>query len=277
MKVLLYNCNPKEFLAISLLVFLAGTGFIFLIERKGIYGYYLTSATSPPILYPSFKTSTYKESSLIRRGSAGGSANAISANFSHLTLWSSDFHISPIADIKHLLSRFGVKVIDKSLSGHCSLMSTCARDIRVIDRENGISLGACPNHLRTEFYEAYIDNEEMSSVDGFLCNHAISMCELFMPFGKPMIAIASTRYEIGRHELPRWLNWNENLRRISNKWYNTIAANNFYDKVSFVLLVLASSPVSRSGSVCLVLYGIFLWYWRHTIPPILLQLCQCKV
>lgn len=35
-----------------------------------------------------------------------------------LLLWSSDFHISPIADIKDLLMN-DVLVIDKSLSGHC--------------------------------------------------------------------------------------------------------------------------------------------------------------
>jgi hypothetical protein len=58
-----------------------------------------------------------------------------------LTLWSSDFHISPIADIKHLLQpvfevqldsselkvKVGVSVIDKSLSGHCHLTNTCQR------------------------------------------------------------------------------------------------------------------------------------------------------
>ena len=35
-----------------------------------------------------------------------------------LLLWSSDFHISPIADIKDLLQN-EVHIIDKSLSGHC--------------------------------------------------------------------------------------------------------------------------------------------------------------
>ena len=38
--------------------------------------------------------------------------------FKDIVLWSSDFHISPIADIKDAMKEFGVKVIDKSLSGH---------------------------------------------------------------------------------------------------------------------------------------------------------------
>jgi len=53
-----------------------------------------------------------------------------------LRLWSSDFHISPIADIKDLL-RDSALVIDKSLSGHCHLTDTCERDLRVITKMNG--------------------------------------------------------------------------------------------------------------------------------------------
>jgi hypothetical protein len=47
------------------------------------------------------------------------------------TFWSSDFHISPIADLKDLFVPMGMKVIDKSLSAHCKLMGTCAKDLKV--------------------------------------------------------------------------------------------------------------------------------------------------
>ena len=36
-------------------------------------------------------------------------------------------------------------------------------------------------------------DQEMNTVDAILCTHATSMCELFMPFNKSLIAIASTR------------------------------------------------------------------------------------
>jgi hypothetical protein len=116
-----------------------------------------------------------------------------SASSSKLTLWSSDFHISPIADIKHQLKDYGVTVIDKSLSGHCHLTDTCERDLHVITKLNGIHLRPCANQLRREFYNSYKADPVMQSVDAFLCTHAASMCELFMPFQKPMIVIASTR------------------------------------------------------------------------------------
>jgi hypothetical protein len=111
-----------------------------------------------------------------------------------VTLWSSDFHISPIADIKHLLLQSpNVTVIDKSLSGHCHLTKTCANGLRVINRENGIALAPCPNQIRRDFYGSYKADPVMLNVDGFICTHAASMCELFMPFQKPLIVIASTR------------------------------------------------------------------------------------
>jgi hypothetical protein len=149
--------------------------------------------------------------------------------YPNLVLWSSDFHISPVADLKSFLSRFKVKIIDKSLSGHCHLTQTCATNLKVLNQENGINLDPCPNRLRREFYEAYKDDPELAQVDAFLCLHATSMCELFMPFGKPLIVITSTRYEIGRYEDYRWKTWNDNLQRISSRPENTIAANNYYD------------------------------------------------
>jgi len=50
-----------------------------------------------------------------------------------------------------------------------------------------------------------------------------------MPFGRPLIVIASTRYEIGRHDATRWKAWTANLRRIAADPRNTVAANNLYD------------------------------------------------
>lgn len=113
-----------------------------------------------------------------------------------LVMWSSDFHISPIADIKHLLKDYNVRIIDKSLSGHCHLMNTCEKDLRVINKQNGIRLSPCPNKIRRDFYTSYVNDVEFNSADALLCNHATSMCELFMPFNKPLIVIASTRFVI---------------------------------------------------------------------------------
>ena len=56
-----------------------------------------------------------------------------------LTVWSSDFHIAPPRDIKEIFKIFSTKMIDKSLSGHCKLTSTCQTDLQVLTFQNGTS------------------------------------------------------------------------------------------------------------------------------------------
>lgn len=150
-----------------------------------------------------------------------------------LTMWSSDFHIAPIADLKHLFATLDggmrVRIIDKSLSAHCHMMGTCAEDLRVLTRENGLTLEPCPNELKLQFFLEYEHDPEMRGVDVFLCNHAAAMCEVFMPFNRPMIVLASTRYELGRHTADRWQEWNQNLQRIAEHPGSIVVANNAYD------------------------------------------------
>ena len=66
----------------------------------------------------------------------------------------------------------------------------------------------------------------MRSVDAFLCHHACGLCEAFMPFNKSLVVVASTRFEIGRHDPKRWRLWVENLRTIARHPRNVVAANN---------------------------------------------------
>jgi hypothetical protein len=154
------------------------------------------------------------------------------------TFWSSDYHISPIADIKDIFAPLGMKIIDKSLSGHCAVgpnqkQPTCARDLKVLTRKNAFYLGweknQCPHDIKRKFWEAYKNDAEMRSVDAFLCHHSSPLCELFMSFGRPLVVVASTRYEIGRYDKDAWAVWNNNLRAIAANPRNIVAANNHYD------------------------------------------------
>ncbi|CAH1779013.1 unnamed protein product [Owenia fusiformis] len=150
-----------------------------------------------------------------------------SAKTRPIVLWSNDFHISPINDLKSFLGAMRATFIDKSLSGHCHLTKTCATDLKVLNKGNGINLDRPA--IYTEFYEAYKDDPEMEKVDAFVCFHPSSMCEIFMPFNKSIIVIPSTRFEMGRHTKDRWNAWNLNLKRISEQPQNTVGANNQYD------------------------------------------------
>lgn len=45
-------------------------------------------------------------------------------------LWSQDYHITPMLDLKSLLQPIGVRVIDNSLSYHCGKIGTCANNLK---------------------------------------------------------------------------------------------------------------------------------------------------
>jgi hypothetical protein len=47
---------------------------------------------------------------------------------------------------------FQTKVIDKSLSGHCHLSNTCERDLRVMNKQNGINLGSLTYFITHDAY-----------------------------------------------------------------------------------------------------------------------------
>jgi hypothetical protein len=85
------------------------------------------------------------------------------------------------------------------------------------------------NKISSKFYQFYKNQIEISMVDAFICFHPASMCELYMPFNRSIIVIASTRYELSRFEPEEWEKWNENLIKISRDPKNVIAANNLYD------------------------------------------------
>jgi len=145
-----------------------------------------------------------------------------------LVIWSNDYHVSPISDLKHLLKPFGVSFIDKSLAINCHLTNTCQgrKSLKIINRVNALNLNYS---LIRKFYETYKDDAEMQSVDAFVCFHPASMCELFMPFNKSIIVIASTRYELGRFGEDRWTKWNNNLQQIAKIPTNVVGGNNRYD------------------------------------------------
>ncbi|ELT90573.1 hypothetical protein CAPTEDRAFT_209626 [Capitella teleta] len=143
-----------------------------------------------------------------------------------LVIWSMDYHIGPIQDVKSLLEPLGVHFIDKSLSNNCWRTKTCAKNLRSFQADFGIDP---PPEMVKTFQLTYSEDPEMLSVDAFLCFHPAAMCELFMPFNRSMIVVATTRYELGRHSPEQWRKWNDNLLKIHRNPRNVVASNNEYD------------------------------------------------
>jgi hypothetical protein len=140
------------------------------------------------------------------------------------TIWSNDYHIAPIANMKRQLPE--ARFIDKSLSRHCQSTNTCAANLKVLTYDNGIAPSAA---TQAAFVSAYKDDPEFATVDIVVCFHPSAMCELFMPLKKRLFVIATTRYEMGRHSPRAWAAWNSNLRAIASNPRNVVAANNLYD------------------------------------------------
>jgi hypothetical protein len=154
-----------------------------------------------------------------------------------LTILSTDFHISPIADLKDiaakLATRVHVNITDLSLSGSCSRSDTCAPPgslavLRHGDWEGGIYASA---EAKRAFFTEYASVDSfVSKFDAVVCMHPTGMCEFYMPFNSSMIIWSTTRFEQGREGDPaRLTGFVKNFRAIAARPGNVVLANNLYD------------------------------------------------
>jgi hypothetical protein len=135
-----------------------------------------------------------------------------------------------IADIKDFLGKhvqpYNVKIIDKSLSGHCHLMGTCAKDLLVSPPIES----KCPFHDGRRLFEAYKNkNDEMKEVDIIVSDNPFSQFEYYMGLGKSFILYAGTRFEHGREAQHQWRILNENIKIVAKDPRHVILANSHYD------------------------------------------------
>lgn len=148
-----------------------------------------------------------------------------------LVIWAIDTHATPTYDLLVFLKPMGVNFIYRNYDNdfmRCQPKNNCDKDspLKVLKRENLVNL----DHKDIpRFYEAYKDDPVMKSVDAFVCYHLVSLCELYKPFNKSVIIIATLRYEYGRFGKERWTFWNRNLVEYASQPSNVVAANNLYD------------------------------------------------
>ena len=88
-------------------------------------------------------------------------------------------------------------VEEHSFSGACGKKfggrkPTCARGLKVVTAANAFDLCPRPHALRRSFFHAYRGpSSALQHVDAFVCNHPPALCELYMPFNKSILVIAS--------------------------------------------------------------------------------------
>ena len=137
-----------------------------------------------------------------------------------------DLHISVIADIKHIFNDLGHQVDNWSISGHSYLMGSPPDQVDVINQHTWRNIN---EELADQFYHRYKDTLE--KYDGFIVTHTPCFSMLYEKFNKPIITIASTRYEDPfSSDMIKWAKFNRYLQAQVDKEKISAVANNKYDE-----------------------------------------------
>lgn len=137
-----------------------------------------------------------------------------------------DLHISVISDIKHIFENLGHEVDNWSISGHSHIMGWDKKDVRHINQSTWRDIDSASIN---KFYEHYKD--ELDHYDGFIVTHTPCFALLYEKFNKPIITVASTRYEDPfSKDIRKWETFNTYLRDKIDAGTIIPIANNKYDK-----------------------------------------------
>ena len=137
-----------------------------------------------------------------------------------------DLHISVISDIKYIFEKLGHQVDNWSISGHSHIMGWQQKNLKHINQNTWRNID---EDLIEKFYNFY--KEELSEYDGFIVTHTPCFSLLYEKFDKPIITVASTRYEDPfSKNLSGWKDFNSYLKNNIDGGKIIPVANNKYDK-----------------------------------------------
>lgn len=136
-----------------------------------------------------------------------------------------DLHIGVIGDIKRILRTLGHEVTDWSISGHAWVLGRKPDQVAVVNERTwrGIDRSLCD-----AFYNRY--KSELDPYDAFIVTHTPCFAMLYERWEKPVICVASTRYEAPFYrDARKWEDFNDFLRRQIDGGLLIPLANNQYD------------------------------------------------
>jgi hypothetical protein len=134
-----------------------------------------------------------------------------------------DLHISVIADINSIFEQLGHSIDINYLSNHAWVFNKTPNNLFNINQSNWsfINEEMCDNFFNE-------NKEKLNIYDGFIVTHIPALSLLYEKFNKPIIFVASTRYEYPfTKDIKRW-EWFNNY--INNNKNIILIANNLYDK-----------------------------------------------
>ena len=137
-----------------------------------------------------------------------------------------DLHVSIIEDVKNIFQEIGHVVEGWSISGHTWVFGKNRDHVDIVNENTWQGLD---QEMCDAFYNRY--KNELSDYDGFIVTHTPCFALLYKKFNKPIITVASTRYESpfsGDNEKWDWLN--QELVSMIDSGQLIPVANNKYDK-----------------------------------------------
>jgi len=137
-----------------------------------------------------------------------------------------DLHISVIADIKKIFNDLGHQVDNWSISGHSHIMGSPPDQVDIINQHTWRNIN---EDLADQFYHRYKDTLE--KYDGFIVTHTPCFSMLYKKLNKPIITVASTRYEDPfSNDMIKWAKFNRYLQKQIDHRMIIPVANNKYDE-----------------------------------------------
>ncbi|HEV2132764.1 MAG TPA: hypothetical protein VGR47_00740 [Terracidiphilus sp.] len=136
-----------------------------------------------------------------------------------------DLHIGVIGDIKRILHALGHDVTDWTLSSHAWVIGRTPHRVEIV---NETTWREIDRSMCDAFYKRY--KSEFEQYDAFIVTHTPSFAMLYERWGKPVICVASTRYEAPFYsDRKKWEEFNNYLRRQIDCGMLIPIANNKYD------------------------------------------------
>jgi hypothetical protein len=157
----------------------------------------------------------------------------------HLTFWSSDVHITPPVDLANVFDRLSgavppgdtpaLTLVDRSLSGHCKISNTCAKDLRVLTNAMLVAGMSCKD--KEQFWREYASDPSMAGIDAFFVSYAGPSSLAFLPFDRPILLLLTIRYEVSVTDPLKWAEYTRALVELGRHHPRfVIAANNVFDR-----------------------------------------------
>ena len=144
-----------------------------------------------------------------------------------------DLHVSVIRDIKTIFNELGHSVDTFSLSGHNWVFKN--ENIQRPDILNESNWHDISEEALERFYKHYKD--KLDEYDGFIVTHTPVLAKFYERFNKPIIVVASTRYEHPFTDdkeqwkkLNTFFETNENLILTSNNLFDKYYCEMFINK-----------------------------------------------